>query len=90
MPLNVSGVTKCKRADRLQKLTATLASCGLVSSFPGLSTAALFKTGSETTFSKEAQKPVTVLGGSPRFQPGQTEQVVLGGDTCSLEDVVPS
>lgn len=41
------------------KLTTTLASCGLMSCFPGLSIAALFKTGSETFFFFSGKKHKT-------------------------------
>lgn len=56
-----------------------------MSSFLGLSIAALFKTGSETPFFERSTKTLDNEG-SPHFQPGQTEKVMPGNETFSLED----
>lgn len=57
----MSDITKCEHANYVQSSQQRLASCGLMSSFRGLGIVALFKTGSETSFLKEAQNPLTML-----------------------------
>lgn len=72
----------------IAKLMTTLASCILMSNFPSLSIAALFKHSSETSVLKEAQSTLTVLGVTSL--PGLTEKAVFGSLTFSLEDAVHS